>query len=56
MRFPAAITVRVDTARGGLRPPLEGRPAMIVYRNGQFDLLAADVDRNVYYDDEDDEE
>ncbi len=47
------IAVRVDTARGGLRPPLEGRPAMIVYRNGQFDLLAADVDRTVYDDDDD---
>ena len=50
------IAVRVDTARGGLRPPLEGRPAMIVFRNGQFDLLAADVDRNVYDDDDEDED
>ncbi len=47
------IAVRVDTARGGLRPPLEGRPTMIVFRNGEFDLLAADVDRSG--DDEDDE-
>ena len=47
------IAVRVDTARGGLRPPLEGRPTMIVYRNGEFDLWAADVDRSP--DDEDDE-
>jgi len=47
------IAVRVDTARGGLRPPLEGRPAMIVFRNGQFDLLAADVDRSLDEDDDD---
>jgi hypothetical protein len=40
------IRVRVDTARGGLRPPLEGRPAMLVYRNGEFQLWAADVDRS----------
>ena len=39
------IAVRVDTARGGLRPPLEGRPTMLVFRNGDFELLAADVDR-----------
>ena len=50
------IAVRVDTARGGLRPPLEGRPTMIVFRNGQFDLLAADVDRNVYDDEDEDED
>src|SRR4051812_13697339 len=46
------IAVRVDTARGGLRPPLEGRPAMIVFRNGEFDLWAADVDRSPDDDDE----
>jgi hypothetical protein len=40
------IRVRVDTARGGLRPPLEGRPASLVYRNGEFELQAADVDRS----------
>jgi hypothetical protein len=40
------IRVRVDTSRGGLRPPLEGRPAMLVYRNGEFQLWAADVDRS----------
>jgi hypothetical protein len=50
------IAVRVDTARGGLRPPLEGRPAMIVYRNGEFDLLAADVDRSEHDDDDEDYE
>jgi hypothetical protein len=40
------VRVRVDTSRGGLRPPLEGRPAMLVYRNGEFQLWAADVDRS----------
>ena len=39
------IRVRVDMTRGGLRPPLEGRPTSIVYSNGQFALWAADVDR-----------
>ncbi len=39
------IAVRVDRSRGDLRPPLEGRPASLVFRNGEFDLLAADVDR-----------
>lgn len=42
-------TVRVRVERGGgggLRPPLEGRPAALVYRNGEFDLVAADVPRS----------
>ena len=39
------ISVRVDMSRGDLRPPLAGRPAMLVFRNGEFELLAADVDR-----------
>jgi hypothetical protein len=39
------IRVRIDMTRGGLRPPLEGRPTSIVYSNGQFELWAADVDR-----------
>jgi hypothetical protein len=39
------ISVRVDKSRGDLRPPLSGRPATLVYRNGEFELLAADVDR-----------
>jgi hypothetical protein len=39
------ISVRVDKSRGDLRPPLAGRPAMLVFRNGEFELLAADVDR-----------
>ena len=46
------IRVRVDTARGGLRPPLEGRPATLVYRNGDFDLVAADIERVVATDDD----
>jgi hypothetical protein len=40
------IRVRVDMTRGGLRPPLEGRPTSIVYSNGEFALWAADVDRS----------
>jgi hypothetical protein len=40
------IRIRIDTSRGGLRPPLEGRPAMLVFRNGEFHLWAADVDRS----------
>lgn len=39
------IAVRVDRSRGDLRPPLSGRPAALTFRNGEFDLLAADVDR-----------
>ena len=39
------IRVRVDTARGGLRPPLEGRPAMLILRNAEFYLSAADIER-----------
>jgi hypothetical protein len=35
------VRVYVDPARGGLRPPLEGRPAALVYRNGEFDLVDA---------------
>lgn len=44
-RGKRTIGVRVDLARGGLRHPLEGRPVSIVFRNGDFDLCAADVDR-----------
>src|SRR5882672_7031466 len=40
------ISVRVDMSRGDLRPPLAGRPALLTFRNGEFELLAADVDRN----------
>jgi hypothetical protein len=39
------VAVRVDKSRGDLRPPLSARPAMLVFRNGEFDLLAADVVR-----------
>ena len=40
------IAVRVDMSRGDLRPPLAGRPVMLVFRNGEFELLAADVVRD----------
>jgi len=40
------IAVRVDKSRGDLRPPLAGRPTMLVFRNGEFELLAADVSRD----------
>ncbi|MSO37683.1 MAG: hypothetical protein EXQ69_05460 [Acidimicrobiia bacterium] len=38
-------TVRVysDPAMGNLRPPLEGKFAALVYRNGEFELVEADV-------------
>ncbi len=39
------IAVRVDRSRGELRPPLAGRPTALVYRNGEFELWATDVDR-----------
>jgi hypothetical protein len=39
------VAVRVDRSRGDLRPPLAGRPATLVYRNGEFELHAADVNR-----------
>lgn len=38
------IRVYVDPSRGSLRPPLEGRPASLVFRNGEFELVAADDD------------
>ncbi|GIU86358.1 MAG: hypothetical protein KatS3mg009_0873 [Acidimicrobiia bacterium] len=40
------VAVRVDKHRGDLRPPLAGRPASLVYRNGEFELVAADVERD----------
>jgi len=40
------IAARVDRSRGDLRPPLSGRPAAIVYRNGEFEIWATDVDRS----------
>jgi hypothetical protein len=39
------IAVRVDRSRGDLRPPLAGRPGALVFRNGEFELWATDVDR-----------
>jgi hypothetical protein len=36
------IPVHVDRTRGDLRPPLEGKPATLVFANGEFDLVAAD--------------
>jgi hypothetical protein len=40
------IPVRVDPSRGDLRPPLAGRPVSLVFRNNEFELHAADVERN----------
>jgi len=40
------IKVRVDMSRGDLRPPLAGRPVMLLFRNGEFELWAADVVRD----------
>jgi hypothetical protein len=39
------IPVHVDTSRGELRPPLSGRPTTLVFRNDEFELHAADVER-----------
>lgn len=39
------VAVRVDRSRGDLRPPLAGRPAALVFRNGEFELWATDVER-----------
>ncbi|MBM3674630.1 MAG: hypothetical protein FJW88_06675 [Actinobacteria bacterium] len=35
------VRVYVDPARGSLRPPLEGKPTALVYRNGGFELVDA---------------
>ena len=40
------IAVRVDKSRGDLRPPLAGRPVMLLLRNGEFELWAADIERD----------
>jgi len=40
------VAARVDRSRGDLRPPLSGRPTALVYRNGEFELWATDVERN----------
>jgi hypothetical protein len=45
-RGKRTIAVRVDLTQGGLRHPLDGRPVTIVFRNGEFDLCAADVERH----------
>ncbi|MFM8236291.1 MAG: hypothetical protein ACKOBG_00850 [Actinomycetota bacterium] len=39
------VAVRVDRSRGDLRPPLAGRPAALLFRNGEFELWATDVER-----------
>jgi hypothetical protein len=39
------IAARTDRSRGDLRPPLQGRPAALVFRNGEFEIWATDVDR-----------
>jgi hypothetical protein len=36
------VRVYVDPTKGGLRPPLEGRPVALVFRNGEFELVAGD--------------
>lgn len=35
------IRVYVDATQGGLRPPLEGRAATLVFRNNEFELVGA---------------
>jgi hypothetical protein len=40
------IKVRVDMSRGDLRPALAGRPVTLLFRNGEFELWAADVVRD----------
>src|ERR1700730_15833736 len=40
-----SIAVRVDRSRGDLHPPLAGRPAALVFRNGEFELRVTDVER-----------
>ncbi|MGZ4691827.1 MAG: hypothetical protein ACXVKA_15895 [Acidimicrobiia bacterium] len=35
------VRVYMDPTRGGLRPPLEGRSAALVFRNGEFELVEA---------------
>lgn len=39
------VRVYVDPAKGGLRPPLEGKPAALVYRNGELELVEAGAAR-----------
>lgn len=35
------VRVYVDPTRGSLRPPLADRPATLVFRNGEFELVDA---------------
>jgi hypothetical protein len=35
------VRVYVDPARGGLRPPLEGKATALVFRNGELELVDA---------------
>src|SRR4051794_23372808 len=35
------VRVYVDPSKGSLRPPLEGKPTALVFRNGEFDLVDA---------------
>lgn len=38
------VRVYIDRARGDLRPPLEGKRASLVFRNGEFELVEASTD------------
>jgi hypothetical protein len=40
------VRVRVDPSRGGLRPPLEGKAVALVFRNGEFALVAVADSQN----------
>ena len=40
------IRVYVDPSRGSLRPPLDGKPTALVFRNGEFELVDATIDPN----------
>ena len=33
------VKVYLDPSRGSLRPPLEGKPTALVYRNGDFEIM-----------------
>ncbi len=35
------VRVYVEPGRGNLRPPLEGKAAALVFRNGEFELVDA---------------
>ena len=40
------IRVYIEPGRGSLRPPLDGKPTALVFRNGEFELTDATVDPN----------